>query len=448
MFASASLSLLLSAAWGFSLVSAAVVPHDIHDHAPTRTSLPSRWYHEDDHPAHKLFKRGQPGDGVTYASVGSPEWSAPYPQSTPNPSALPQVWVDALNAAVAAGTIPNIPPSTLNNGNPVYPNGLDALSDQVCSSYSKCNKDPNVVWNAPDGVFGIGFDDGPQPASDALYTFLQQNNERATHFFIGVNIIGNPNQFNTAFQTLGDDIAVHTWTHPYMTTLSNLDVLGQLGWTVQLIHNSTGGRLPRYWRPPYGDSDKRVAAIAKEVFGMTTIVWNQDTEDWSIPSGGTTNQAVQAQMTKWFTGPKSPGLIILEHELYNQTVQAFINAYPLVKANGWKTASVATIASSDGATYQNAKDSTSSVTSVVGILPSAASANSSTSSTAASNPSSSPASSGSSATSTPPPSTPSGEAGAGTALQQTNGATSPLGVPSSMLIAGSLALLSTAVALW
>ena len=28
---------------------------------------------------------------------------------------------------------------------------------------------------------------------------------------------------------LADDIAVHTWTHPYMTTLNNLQVVGELG---------------------------------------------------------------------------------------------------------------------------------------------------------------------------------------------------------------------------
>jgi chitin deacetylase len=93
---------------------------------------------------------------------------------------------------------------------------------------------------------------------------------------IGINIINNPNEFTFAFETLQDDIAVHTWTHPYMTTLSNLDVLGQLGWSMQLIHNSTGGRVPKFWRPPYGDADNRIRAIAKQVFGLDTIVWNQE----------------------------------------------------------------------------------------------------------------------------------------------------------------------------
>ncbi len=61
-----------------------------------------------------------------------------------------------------------------------------------------------------------------------------------------------------------------------MTALSNDDVVAQLGWTLQLIYNSTGGRLARYWRPPYGDTDARVNAIAREVFGLKGILWNQE----------------------------------------------------------------------------------------------------------------------------------------------------------------------------
>ncbi len=61
-----------------------------------------------------------------------------------------------------------------------------------------------------------------------------------------------------------------------MTTMNNLQVVGELGWTMEIIHNSTGGRIPKYWRPPMGDSDERVRAIAKEVFGLTTVIWNQE----------------------------------------------------------------------------------------------------------------------------------------------------------------------------
>lgn len=93
---------------------------------------------------------------------------------------------------------------------------------------------------------------------------------------IGVNILNNAGLFTEAFEELENDIAVHTWTHPYMTTLTNEEIVGQLGWTMEIIHNSTGGRLPRYWRPPYGDYDQRVRAVAREVFGLEVILWNQE----------------------------------------------------------------------------------------------------------------------------------------------------------------------------
>ncbi|KAI0036748.1 carbohydrate esterase family 4 protein, partial [Vararia minispora EC-137] len=190
--------------------------------------------------------------------------------------------------------------------------------------------------DAPNGTVGISFDDGPLPPSDGLYQFLQQNNIPSTHFYIGTNILQYPNEFLFAFQTLRSDIAVHTWTHPFMTTLSNEAVVAELGWTMQLIYNSTGGLLPRYWRPPYGDSDARVTAIAKEVFGLTTVVWNQDTADWSLgSSGGTTQTAINSNFDKWLSGSKSPGLIILEHELMNTTVQAFKTNYPKFAQHGW-----------------------------------------------------------------------------------------------------------------
>jgi len=260
---------------------------------------------------------------------------------------MPQAWIDALNAAVTAGNIPNIPQSTESGGqNPVYPQGYDPTGPEVCSGTYKC-MNPLDYWNAPSGYFGTGFDDGPTEVSfhfvqhkhkphfrpynffqvsPMLYNFLQENNISATHFMIGIQILSFPSTFQFAFDTLGGDIAVHTWTHPYMTTLSNLDVVAQLGWTMQIIHDSTGGRLPQFWRPPYGDSDNRVRAIAQEVFGLKAIYWNQEyvvvvvvvvvlgrtnseltlrssTEDWSLTTpGGTTMQAINTSMTQWLTG--------------------------------------------------------------------------------------------------------------------------------------------------
>lgn len=74
------------------------------------------------------------------------------------------------------------------------------------------------------------------------------------------------------------------------------------------------------WRPPYGDTDVRVHAIAKEIFGLSAILWNQEydtlitiaipysdcfslysTNDWELPQANSL-QAINASMTKWLTG--------------------------------------------------------------------------------------------------------------------------------------------------
>lgn len=158
---------------------------------------------------------------------------------------------------------------------------------------------------------------------------------------IGSAILFNPSAFEQAFNVLGGDIAVHTWTHPHMTMLDNNHVLAELAWTMQIIYDSTGGKLPRFWRPPYGDIDTRVSSIASEVLGLTAILWNQDTEDWSMATGGTTRDKIEKNMQTWLSGPKSPGLIILEHELTNDTVQAFIEAFPFAQQNNWTMVSQA-----------------------------------------------------------------------------------------------------------
>ena len=217
-------------------------------------------------------------------------------------------------------------------------------------------------------MIGLSFDDGPvgdPDASPRLYDFLKEQNQKISHFMIGANIRDNPQVFLRAFQELEDDIGVHTWTHPYMTTLTNEQVLAEIGWTLQIIHDSTGGRVPRYWRPPYGDADNRVRAIASEVFGLTSVIWNRDTVDYSLTANGTTLETIQGQFQEWLAGPRSPGLIILEHEIEGPPVTAFINALPLIRQHTeWTAVSCAQLFENqpNGSWYLNAQNNTSPVT--------------------------------------------------------------------------------------
>lgn len=150
---------------------------------------------------------------------------------------------------------------------------------------------------------------------------------------------------------------------------------------MQLIHNSTGGRVPRYWRPPYGDSDMRVRSIALEVFGLETVIWNSECAIFSCSPNGyethsfassadwsaTSPQQIVDTITGYITGPKTPGLVLLEHTNSAITIGGFMTVYPAIVANGWAFRSVMDVANDD-TIYQNANSSTSSVT-PMGILP-------------------------------------------------------------------------------
>ncbi|KAJ7598618.1 carbohydrate esterase family 4 protein [Mycena floridula] len=334
-----------------------------HDHT-ARSSLPGTWYHARDHPVHALFAR----DTASFPAVGSAEWTASLPPFTPDGShtpditKLPQAWVDAYNAAVARGAIPKIDQST-SAGN--YPNNQDPNGAAICSSYIGCRA-PGDIFNTPAGTLGLNFDDGPTEVTQTLLDFLAKNNEIATHFLIGYSIQQNPQAFLATLNS-GHDLAVHTWSHPALTTLTDMQVVSELGWSMNILYLSTNGRVPRFWRPPTGDADNRIRAIAKEVFGLEMVVWNHDTEDWSLTQGTplTTPALIASNMTLWLNGPQDPGMLILEHELSDQSVAAFVAAYPLMKSK-WKLNSAARLVDPNGA-YRNTAGPTGSVT-AAGLL--------------------------------------------------------------------------------
>jgi hypothetical protein len=117
----------------------------------------------------------------------------------------------------------------------------------------------------------------------------------------------------------------------------------------------------------------RVRAIAKEIFGLDTVVWNAEyvvmlyitqtgyerhfsSSDWSAPD----QQNVIDNIAKYLTGPKTPGLVLLEHTNSAITIGGFMAVFPLIAANGWSFQSTAELLGA-GRVYLNANSSTSDV---------------------------------------------------------------------------------------
>jgi peptidoglycan/xylan/chitin deacetylase (PgdA/CDA1 family) len=68
------------------------------------------------------------------------------------------------------------------------------------------------------------------------------------------------------------EIANHSFYHPHMLEKDDDRVLRELKRTQALIKKVTG-KTPRYFRPPYGEVDERVAKLAAEA-GLVTIQYD------------------------------------------------------------------------------------------------------------------------------------------------------------------------------
>jgi peptidoglycan/xylan/chitin deacetylase (PgdA/CDA1 family) len=181
---------------------------------------------------------------------------------------------------------------------------------------------------------GYGFDDGPNCSHNIFYDYLLEQQQKATMFFIGSNVLDWPFEAMRALDE-GHEICAHTWSHHYMTGFSSEDAFAELYYSVKAIKLVLGVTVT-CWRPPFGDVDDRIRAIA-EGLGLRTIIWKYDTFDWEEQSGNITAQQVYDNYNS-FIGDVSngtfnnEGAIILTHELNNFTMQTAINYYPQLKA--------------------------------------------------------------------------------------------------------------------
>jgi hypothetical protein len=240
------------------------------------------------------------------------------------------------------GSIPtNIPVKGTITGNfsaftPTY-----SPTDPDCWwSYDKCvtpklaGLSPDVS-NVPEPLsLGYGFDDGPNCSHNAFYDYLSQENQKATMFYIGSNVMDWPLEAQRGLAD-GHEICVHTWSHRYMTAFQSADAFAELWYTMNAI-KLVVGVTPTCWRPPYGDVDDRIRAIANAL-GLRTVIWQYDSNDWQVGSTNVTAAQVDSNYMSLIQNAQSGafnsvGTIMLTHELNNYTMSEAIKFLPQLKS--------------------------------------------------------------------------------------------------------------------
>ncbi|CAG8793294.1 2832_t:CDS:2, partial [Gigaspora rosea] len=246
-----------------------------------------------------------------------------------------------INSSIDWTKVPNIPPHKTTTAGDIDQTGYSASDPDCWWSYNLCTTpkapglNPDVTVCPEPGTWGLTYDDGPNCSHTVFYDFLKQNKQNATMFFIGSNVASLPIEAQRALAD-GHHICVHTWSHQYMTTLTNEEALAELYYTVKVI-KLVMGITPLCWRPPFGDVDDRIRAIAQQL-NLTTIIWNLDTNDWDMtPDGKETVAQIDANFQSFVNMGtngtfNNGGCIVLEHELDNNTMSKAVEWYPKIKA--------------------------------------------------------------------------------------------------------------------
>ncbi|KAI9311992.1 hypothetical protein BX666DRAFT_2031564 [Dichotomocladium elegans] len=261
---------------------------------------------------------------ATIVNAQAPAPTFQFKETYPEPFVVPtpkQEWLDLIKNA----TIANAPVLTVDaNGSPAMPAGQQG--DPYCVwTFTNC-LGPDDLYTCPPGQWGLTFDDGPSEFSGELYDYLDRINKKATFYMVGGQVVRFPALAKRAYDA-GHEIAMHTWSHSYMTTLTNEQIVAELKWTEQAIKEVTGVS-PKYFRPPFGNIDNRVRDIAKAL-GFTAVIWSVDTNDWYLQSDPTFNPAwITGNVSSWASTAATQGGVSLSHDLYNQTVKAALEYIP------------------------------------------------------------------------------------------------------------------------
>ncbi|KAI7894352.1 uncharacterized protein EV154DRAFT_498500 [Mucor mucedo] len=248
-----------------------------------------------------------------------------YPEAGIIPTAKPE-WLELLkNVDIAAAPVYKV-------GNGLGPQQEVAGQDPYCDwTFTGCfGKDD--LYKCPKGQWALTYDDGPSEFSPKLYDYLDKVDVKVTFFMVGGQVVKFPDYTLRAYKA-GHELAMHTWSHNYMTSLTNEQIVAELKWNELAIKEVTGV-APKYFRPPYGDIDDRVRNVAAAL-GFIPVIWNHDTNDWAHASDPVNFKSawIDGNVTKWATAAKTAtvGGISLEHDLYDKTVDAAIRILPILK---------------------------------------------------------------------------------------------------------------------
>ena len=171
----------------------------------------------------------------------------------------------------------------------------------------------------------LTFDDGPSAYTASVMSILRKKRVKGTFFVIGEQVSGGRKLLHRMVRE-GFEIGNHSMHHEIYPGFSSLRA------TSAAIKRASGFK-PCSFRPPYGAVNSGVISAARRN-GMTTINWDRDTMDWSLPGTGHIMSVGKSARS---------GSIVLMHDgggTRSQTVAALPSIISSLKSRGYKLVTI------------------------------------------------------------------------------------------------------------
>lgn len=200
-------------------------------------------------------------------------------------------------------------------------NELLGISQKQIVYGDKTKKQVIFTFDAGDGNVSL----------PGILEVLHKHGVKGTFFMTGKFVINNPDLVKKVVAE-GHEIFNHTYDHPHLTELKNMEIVDQLDRMNTALVNAVGVRSKPYFRPPYGDIDGRVIHAAFFA-GYQPIYWTVDARDWM--------NDITKEEVKWIIESNvAPGVIYLMHVGDKITSEILDEEYTKIEKMGYKIVSL------------------------------------------------------------------------------------------------------------
>lgn len=175
----------------------------------------------------------------------------------------------------------------------------------------------------------LTFEDGPHPESTpALLELLAEWEIPASFFLIGEQTARYP-QLAMEIMRAGHTLGNHTYQHADIWRLTTREAIREIRDCSRVLDGVTG-KLPGWWRPPYGHVTNRLVDWCQR-HGLQTALWDVLAADVSPRSSvRSVEQSLERQIR--------PGSIIALRDsprTIDRTTAALRNTLPRLLEQGW-----------------------------------------------------------------------------------------------------------------